>query len=180
MTSDAALVGPRVLLRPFRPDDVPAVLRWASDPEVTRYLPWDAYADPATAEAFVASTHRGGDRWYARAIELRATGEVVGGVDLRIVAPADRVGEIGYALARAFWRHGYATEAAHLMVDFAFGRVGLDTVQALCAAANHRSIRTLRALGMVPEPVPVFPGWGIVARPEHTRWVLRRAAWEGG
>jgi ribosomal-protein-alanine N-acetyltransferase len=179
MTTDAALVGPRVLLRPFRLDDVSAVLRYASDPDVTRHLPWEAYSDLATAEAFITSTHRGGDRWYARAIELRATGEVVGGVDLRIVSPEARIGEVGYALARGFWRQGYAGEAAGLMIDFGFRDLGLATIQALCAADNHRSLRTLERLGMVPEPLPRFPTWGFVLRPEHQRWILTRASWEG-
>jgi ribosomal-protein-alanine N-acetyltransferase len=183
MTADAAdgevLSGSRVLLRPFRQDDVPAVLRYASDPEVTRHLPWDAYDDAATAEAFITSTRRGGDRWYARAIELRDSGEVVGGVDLRIVAPAERMGEIGYALARVFWGRGYAREAAELMIDFGFRDVRLEAIQALSAGDNRRSIRTLESLGMVPEPLPVFPTWGIVLRPDHQRWVLTRASWAG-
>lgn len=179
MTSGAALIGPRVALRPFRLEDVPAILRYASDPEVTRHLPWEAYDDPATAEAFVVSTHRGGGLWFARAIELRASGEVVGGVDLRIVTPDGRVGEIGYALARVHWGRGYAREAAELMVDFGFRDVGLDLVQALCAGANQRSILTLEALGMVPEPLPVLPAWKVRIDPDHQRWVLTRAAWNG-
>jgi RimJ/RimL family protein N-acetyltransferase len=179
MTWGVALVGSRVLLRPFQLDDVPAVLRYASDAEVTRHLPWEAYDDPATAEAFIASTHRGGDRWYARAIQLRESGEVVGGVDLRVVVPAERVGEIGYALARVFWGRGYAREAAELMIDFGFREARLETIQALCTRDNRRSIRTLETLGMVPDPLPVFPTWGIVLRPDHQRWILTRRSWAG-
>lgn len=176
MTPDEALVGPRVLVRPFRLGDVPAVLRYASDPQVTRHLPWEAYDDPATAETFIVSTLRGGGRWFARAIELRESAEVVGGVDLRLVSPEDRVGEIGYALAREFWGRGYASEAAELMIGFGFETVGLDSVQALCARGNQRSIRTLIGLGMVPEPLP----WGIRVRSEYERWVLSREAWRSG
>ena len=33
-----SLIGPRVSLRPFSLEDVPAVLAYASDPEVTRHL----------------------------------------------------------------------------------------------------------------------------------------------
>src|SRR5205814_10528170 len=73
------LVGTRVLLRPFRLDDVDAVLAYASDPEVTRYLEWDAYDDPETAAAFIRSTLSAGSTWIARAITLRETGAVIGG-----------------------------------------------------------------------------------------------------
>ena len=47
------LTGDRVVLRPFRCEDVSAVLAYASDAEVTRHLEWDAYDDPALAAAFI-------------------------------------------------------------------------------------------------------------------------------
>src|SRR5262249_39376521 len=103
------LTGPRVLLRPFRLDDVPAVLRYASAPEVPRPREWDAYDDPATAEGFIRSTLAAGNTWYARAIVRRDTEEVIGGADLRVVSPRDRRAEIGYGLARAHWGRGYAS-----------------------------------------------------------------------
>jgi RimJ/RimL family protein N-acetyltransferase len=148
MTGDETLTGPRVLLRPFALEDVPSVLVYASDPEVTRHLEWDAYDDPATAAAFVRSTHAGGETWFARAIVLRATGAVIGGADLRVVSPRDRRAEIGYGLARAHWGQGYATEAAGLLIRFGFERLGLVRIQALCAVDNERSLRTLERLGM--------------------------------
>jgi len=61
MSAAEELVGCRVVLRPFVVDDVPAVLTYASDPEVTRHLQWDAYDDPATAASFIRSTLGGGD-----------------------------------------------------------------------------------------------------------------------
>jgi ribosomal-protein-alanine N-acetyltransferase len=144
----ATLVGPQVVLRPFAPADVPAVLRYASDPEVTRYLEWEAYDDPGTAAAFIRSTLAAGSTWIARAITLRDSGEVIGGVDLRVVSVHDRCAELGYGLARAFWGHGYAVEAAGLLVEFGFRQLALDRVEARCAVENTRSIRILERLGM--------------------------------
>jgi len=149
MSGDAgALIGARVLLRPFRFDDVSAVLAYASDREVTRHLEWDAYDDRPTAEAFIRSTRSGGAVWFARAIVLRETDHVIGGVDLRIVAPRDRRAEIGYGLARAYWGQGYATEAAGLILRFGFEALGLVRIEALCSIDNERSARTLERLGM--------------------------------
>jgi [ribosomal protein S5]-alanine N-acetyltransferase len=148
MIDPAELAGARVVLRPFRLDDVAAVLAYASDPEVTRYLEWDAYDDPATAAAFIRSTLSAGATWIARAITLRETGAVIGGCDLRIVSTRDRRAELGYGLARAHWGHGYATEAARLLVGFGFEHLGLVRIQAICAVDNERSARTLDRLGM--------------------------------
>ena len=79
------LTGPRVVLRPFRVEDVQAVLAYASDAEVTRHLEWEAYDDPATAAAFIRSTHGGPPSWYAYAVTDRESGALVGGADLRVV-----------------------------------------------------------------------------------------------
>ena len=99
MSAAEELVGCRVVLRPFVVDDVPAVLTYASDPEVTRHLQWDAYDDPATAASFIRSTLGGGDTWFARAIVLRDTATVIGGADLRVVSPA-----AARSAAAARWR----------------------------------------------------------------------------
>jgi len=148
VTAVEQLVGPRVVLRSFRMTDVPAVLAYASDPEVTRHLEWEAYDDPATAEAFIRSTLTGGATWFARAVALRDGDRVIGGADLRIVAPRDRRAEIGYGLARAYWGQGYASEAAGVLLRFGFERLGLTRIEALCAVDNERSLRTLERIGM--------------------------------
>jgi ribosomal-protein-alanine N-acetyltransferase len=142
------LTGARVVLRPFRHEDVPSVLAYASDAEVTRHLEWDAYDDPATAAAFIRSTHSGPPAWYAYAVTDRESGTLVGGADLRIVSPRDRRGEVGYGLARPHWGKGYAADAAGLLVRFGFERLGLVRIQALCAVDNERSLRTLERVGM--------------------------------
>ena len=170
------LVGPRVLLRPFELDDVPAVLAYASDPEVTRYLQWEAYDDPATAAAFIRSTRGGGSTWLARAIVLQEEGRVIGGADLRVVSPREPRAELGYGLARAYWGRGYAAEAAGLLVRFGFEVLGLARIEALCAVENERSARTLERLGLRREGrVARYP-----ARPggvrDHYVYALARAA----
>lgn len=142
------LVGSRVRLRPFRLEDVPAILTYASDPEVTRHLEWDAYDDPAVAADFVRSTQAGTAGWLAYAIVLRAEDRVIGGADLRIVSRRDGRAELGYGLARAAWGCGYASEAAGLLVRHGFEQLGLTRIQALCAVENTRSVGTLERLGM--------------------------------
>ena len=175
MTDAAELVGPRVLLRRFEVRDVSAVLAYASDPEVTRHLEWDAYDDAATAEAFIRSTHVGGSIWIARAIVLRATGAVIGGADLRVVSPRDRRGEIGYGLARAHWGHGYATEAAGLLLRHGFERLGLVRIEALCSVDNDRSVHTLERLGMRREGRLAQYRWKKGAPRDHWLYAATRS-----
>jgi RimJ/RimL family protein N-acetyltransferase len=173
------IAGARVLLRPFTLDDVPAVLTYASDPEVTRHLQWDAYEDPATAAAFIRSTANGGDTWFALAIVLRETGVVIGGADLRVVSPPDRRGELGYGLGRAYWGQGYATEAALLLLRFGFEQLGLTRIQAMCAIENARSMRLLERLGMRREGRLAQYRWKAGAAQDLYLYALTRVAWSG-
>jgi RimJ/RimL family protein N-acetyltransferase len=171
------LTGPRVRLRPFTLDDVPAVLTYASDPEVTRHLQWEAYDDPHTAAAFIRSTANGGDTWFARAIVLRETDAVIGGADLRVVSPPDRRAELGYGLGRAHWGQGYAAEAANLLVRFGFEELGLVRIQALCAVENERSMRLLERLGMRREGRLAQYRWKAGAAQDLFLYALTRATW---
>ncbi len=177
MERDDVLTGPRVDLRPFTLEDVAAVLAYASDPEVTRHLQWEAYDDPETAAAFIRSTATGGETWFARAIVLRDAGTVIGGADLRIVSPPDRRAELGYGLGRPYWGHGYATEAASLLVRFGFEHLGLTRIQALCAVDNARSMRTLERLGMHREGRLEQYRWKGGAAHDLWLYALTRAAW---
>jgi ribosomal-protein-alanine N-acetyltransferase len=70
---------------------------------------------------------------------------------VRIGLSRDRSGELGYAVRRADWGKGYATEAGTLMLDFGFRELGLHRVQAACGPDNHASQRLLARLGFVPE-----------------------------
>ena len=44
--------------------------------------------------------------------------------------------EIGYLLARAYWRRGLMTEAMTAVLDYGFGSMGLNRVEALVDAGR--------------------------------------------
>ena len=163
-----SLIGPRVSLRPFSLEDVPAVLAYASDPEVTRHLEWDAYDDPKTAMAFIRSTHAG-TAWIARAIVLRTDERVIGGADLRVVSTRDRRAELGYGLARSHWGQGYATEAVSAVREWAYAERNIERLISVIAPGNVRSERLAQRLGCTPgETVELFDNGAHVVW-EHPR-----------
>ena len=57
------------------------------------------------------------------------------------------VPEIGYWLGVPYWGHGFATEAARAMIDYAFGDLGYETLQAGARVANPASRRVLEKCG---------------------------------
>ncbi|HEY6332208.1 MAG TPA: GNAT family N-acetyltransferase [Blastocatellia bacterium] len=55
--------------------------------------------------------------------------------------------ELGWALARSAWGHGYATEAGRRALDYAFTEMGRDRVISLIHPDNAASIRLAERLG---------------------------------
>jgi RimJ/RimL family protein N-acetyltransferase len=58
--------------------------------------------------------------------------------------------ELGWALTRAHWGHGYATEAAAAIRDWAHERPDIDRLVSLIAPDNIRSQRVARRLAAIP------------------------------
>jgi RimJ/RimL family protein N-acetyltransferase len=58
--------------------------------------------------------------------------------------------ELGWALTRACWGHGYATEAAGAIRDWALERPNIDRLVSLISPENVRSQRVAERLGAMP------------------------------
>jgi RimJ/RimL family protein N-acetyltransferase len=58
--------------------------------------------------------------------------------------------ELGWALTRTFWGHGYATEAAAAIRDWAQKRPRIERLVSLISPDNVRSQRVAERLGAIP------------------------------
>ena len=141
----------RLVIRPFRPEDIDAFVAYRSDPDVARYQSWDAY-DRAQAESFLtdmATLHPGvPGRWFQFAVADRSTGELVGDTALVVDFEDSSHAELGFTFAPAHQGKGYATEAVRATIDYAFERLGVDVVVAVTDARNAPSIALLDRIGM--------------------------------
>ncbi len=150
MSPQPTLTTDRLILRPFTPDDAPAVQTLAGERDIasnTALIP-HPYPEGA-AEAWIGS-HAGAyeaGREVVFAITLRETGELVGAIGLTLV-PEHRHAEMGYWIGKPFWGRGYATEAARRVVRFGFDDLELHRVQAHCFTRNAASRRVLEKAGL--------------------------------
>jgi RimJ/RimL family protein N-acetyltransferase len=64
--------------------------------------------------------------------------------------------EVGWRLARAYWGHGLASEAARAALAYGFDELELDEIVALTAVDNVRSRRVMERLGMRCDPADDF------------------------
>jgi ribosomal-protein-alanine N-acetyltransferase len=147
------LMGRRVLLREPRADDAEAVFLYSSDPEVTRFLAFETPADLDETLAFLARCleFRRQDREYVFIIADVKGDRPLGVTGLRHIELPMRTAQIGSWVARAHWGSGANAEAKRLLLNYAFGSLGLHRVEARIAIDNLRSRRAFEKLGGVRE-----------------------------
>jgi RimJ/RimL family protein N-acetyltransferase len=146
------LVTERLALRGWMAGDAEAALGVYGDPQVARWLTpaLDKVTDLAAMglvlqrwSAEDAQMVAPAGRW---AIELRQSGQVIGGSTLLPLPPDDEF-EMGWQLNRQAWGQGYATETGLALARWAFGQ-GIEQVMALVRPANTRAMATVRRIGM--------------------------------
>jgi len=154
----------RLVLRPVRGDDHPALLAHWTLPDVRRFL----FDGAPLSSAEVAETIEESNGDFAAhgygiwLIELGSgagprLGPRLGLVGTAGLRPLEESGlEIFYSLAPAAWGHGYATEAARAVVEYALGPLGLPEVLAEVDEGNAASVAVVKRLGMTP--YAVVPG----------------------
>ena len=141
----------RLILRPFREDDIPDYAAIRRKPGVTRFLPSQT-DDPeesdrravATLEAFIAAWE---DPGYGPWAVVEKVGGLIGHLGLRHV-PQQGVTEVLYLLDPAAQGRGLATEGAQAALDWGFGTLGLERIVAWALPENVASLAVMARLGM--------------------------------
>jgi RimJ/RimL family protein N-acetyltransferase len=149
--------------------DLDAYAAICADPDVMRFI---GDGRVATRDEVAERLDQYETNWRERgfgvfALERRDTGEFIGNTGLAIpdflpeILPAV---EIGWRLGRAHWNQGYATEAAHAALAFAWDPVGLDRVVSVHAVGNDPSGNVMQKIGMHLDRETVHPTNGRAVR----------------
>jgi ribosomal-protein-alanine N-acetyltransferase len=151
----------RLVLRRWTDEDRVAFAQINADPEVMRYRGRTLTGQESNelSDAFEAcfEQHGFGQSAVERTEDHRLTGFI--GLELANEdMPFRPVVHIGLRLAFDAWHHGYATERAQTVLQFAFDVVGLSEVVAHTTARNERSQAVMRRLGMTHDPSDDFDG----------------------
>jgi ribosomal-protein-alanine N-acetyltransferase len=143
----------RLSLRPFTEADVDALFALHSSAHVLRY--WDAppWEERARAERFIAACRQMEDEGTGArlAVDRLSDGDFLGWCSLTGWNPDYRSASLGYVFDAAAWGHGYATEAARALLEWAFDTLDLNRVQAETDTRNGASARVLGKLGFLHE-----------------------------
>lgn len=150
--TDLTIKTDRLILRPFEKQDLDEVLAYYSLPDVQRYLEWkarDASEAKAAFDAMRKQTRltRPGDI-ISFAVVRKLDGKVLGHTSLKWTDATANQGELRFAVAPTFRKHGYGSEAVKATITYAFGQHKLHRVFARTAGKNEASARLLKSLGM--------------------------------
>jgi [ribosomal protein S5]-alanine N-acetyltransferase len=143
----------RLRLRPFDDADADALYAMQSSPHVLRY--WDAppWTERGRAQKFIAKCRKmAEDGIGARlAVDRLEDGAFIGWCSLTRWNPDYRSAALGYCFTDAAWGHGYATEAARALLQWAYDTLDLNRIQAETDTRNAASARVLEKVGFVRE-----------------------------
>lgn len=148
---DKSVKTERLLLRPWKKEDLEPFALLNADPRVREYFPGLLTREESDNSVKLISEHIERFGWGFWAASLLHTGEFIGFIGLQDVpftthfTPAV---EIGWRLAFNHWGRGYATEGALAALQYGFDRLDLKEIVSFTAVQNKRSRQVMEKIGM--------------------------------
>jgi ribosomal-protein-alanine N-acetyltransferase len=169
---------PRLILRPFRAEDVDLLAPLMADRDFMRFSlgPYNREQTAAFIEKVIGWDRAGVPSQFA--LFTRTEDAFIGYCGF-YHHPAEGIEdvEIGYRLHPAFWNRGLATEAAREVRDHAFRDLKLPRVISLVHPENIPSRRVAEKNGMSAEKEILFRGFPtLVFAISREEWLARRGA----
>jgi RimJ/RimL family protein N-acetyltransferase len=169
----AVLETERLVLRAPSRADAKALARLINDRRIavnTARIPYPYSMEDA--EQFIAAVNRKGGE---AAFVITLDEALIGGCG---VAGADGAPELGYWVGVPFWGQGLATEAARAVIDYAFGSLGHEVLEAGARVSNPASRRVLEKCGFQWSGVRLARIRAINSAAPADRFRLDRRLWE--
>jgi ribosomal-protein-alanine N-acetyltransferase len=149
----------RLHLRRWRHSDRTPFRALNADPRVMEFFPSTLTHEESDQAVDRIERHFDQHGFTLYAAELIETQTLIGFIGISVPAlatPFMPAVEIGWRLAYDFWGRGLATEGARAVAQHAFTALHLPGLVSFTTAANHRSRRVMKAIGMVHDPAEDF------------------------
>jgi ribosomal-protein-alanine N-acetyltransferase len=168
-----------LILRPITLADAEDIFAYAQDPEVSRFLPWNAHQ---TLDDSLEIIHK----WLKAYAENRPA--PWGIVDKKshkiigtIVADQHHVESVdgsclclGYCLSKDFWGRGFMPEAVQKIIEYLFHQTTVKEVVAFVRTDNPQSQRVCEKSGMHKDPNGTKREYIKGASVDLERWLIRK------
>ena len=146
---------PRLQICEFTPEMAEAVHLNSLDEDNRRFVPdevFETVEDARETVKFLISRYGSEDGPFVYPV-LTKSGENIGYVQLVRIPDG---WEVGYHIAKAYTRQGYAAEAVTAFLPWAAEKHGLTEIIGICLAENKASVRVMEKCGFTP----VYRGQG--------------------
>lgn len=135
------------LLRPWTPDDLHTLVRYANNPRIAANL-MDRFPHPYTEELGRIFLQMATQAIPPTVMAIQIAGEACGGIGLHLQEDIFRKNaELGYWLAEPFWGRGIITDAIRQKVDYGFRNWDIDRIFARPFGTNLASQKVLEKAG---------------------------------
>ncbi len=132
------LLGKRVVLRPLMKEDIPLLIRWINDPEISKFLNVCMPMMEADEEEWFGNLHKEKPNNIVLAIVVE--GKTIGTMGLHGISWKDRTATTGALIGeKEYWNKGYGSEAKMLLLNYAFNTLNLRKISSSVIAFNKRS-----------------------------------------
>lgn len=143
----------RLILRKFEKNDAEGIFLWASNPNVTRFVSWNAYRNIQEAELallkWIKDYEKGSYHWC---VQVKETGDIIGRISV-VVHWKNHYCEVGFCYGEQYWHNGYATEALKGVINFLLFECEFHTIEAKSCSKNIASVNVMKRAGMIKEAV---------------------------
>jgi [ribosomal protein S5]-alanine N-acetyltransferase len=143
----------RLHLREMQESDSLSFFKIWSDPDVARFMNIDYFTDENQAKDMIKLLNELAleNRAFRFAIIESKSNEIIGSCGYNFLDFENAKTEIGFDIAKPFWGKGYAFEAMHSLLDYAFTHLKLNRIEAKVEPENMNSIRLLQKLNFTFE-----------------------------
>ncbi len=151
MTQVITLETNRLILRQWQQNDLVEFSKINADPIVMEYYPNTLNEEQSNNMVNYLKSLITERSWGLWAVEIKNNRQFIGFVGLHEPThdlPVTPCVEIGWRLAREYWRQGYATEAAEQCLRFAFEQLKLQQVYSFTSVVNKKSATVMARLQM--------------------------------
>ena len=137
----------RLLLRPLMVTDAEEVFQWVSDERVSKYMVYHTYQSVQEVVEWLRGVEADMTEYHF-AFVRKTDGKLIGSGSIGPDAKGNGFWGFGYNLRYDCWGHGYATEAAKAMINYAHENLGVRKFASSHAEPNTASGNVMKKCGL--------------------------------
>lgn len=145
----------RLILRKILPCDENDMYEYSRDPETSKYLLWEPHASRSYTRAHIRYLQDAYNRasFFDWALIEKESGKMIGTCGFTEIYEREKRAEIGYVIAPAFHRRGFAPEALKKVMEYGFLTLGLTKLSGRFMEDNEASRKILERFGFQNDTV---------------------------